>query len=59
MLTGDCSLRYHVLRKSASERFEDGTVPFTSIVALKFGLDTLLEGPAPGGTEQRSPREQR
>lgn len=41
--------RYHVLRKSASERFEDGTVPFTSIVALKFGLDTLLEGPAPGG----------
>jgi hypothetical protein len=54
VLTGDCPLRYHVLRKSASERFEDGTLPFTSIVALKFGLDTLLEGPAPGGTEQRT-----
>jgi hypothetical protein len=39
-----------VLRKLPSERFEDGTVPFTSIVALKFGFDTVLKDPAPGGT---------
>jgi len=43
-------LRYHILRKLPSERFEDGTIPFTSIVALKFGFDTLQQDPAPGGT---------
>ncbi len=30
--------RYHVLRKSIPARFEDGTIPFLSIVALGFGL---------------------
>uniref|UniRef100_A0A1Y1MDE5 Aminotransferase class V domain-containing protein n=2 Tax=Photinus pyralis TaxID=7054 RepID=A0A1Y1MDE5_PHOPY len=31
----------HVLRNQLHERFEDGTVPFLSIMALKHGFDTL------------------
>nr|XP_003703471.2 PREDICTED: molybdenum cofactor sulfurase 1 isoform X1 [Megachile rotundata] len=32
---------YHVKRKSLHERFEDGTVPFLSIISLRHGFDIL------------------
>ncbi|KAK5644280.1 hypothetical protein RI129_008125 [Pyrocoelia pectoralis] len=33
--------RVHVPKKQLHERFEDGTLPFLSIIALKHGFDTL------------------
>lgn len=35
------SENFHVKRKNLSERFEDGTVPFLSIISLKQCFDTL------------------
>ncbi|XP_043250230.1 molybdenum cofactor sulfurase 1 [Colletes gigas] len=32
---------FHVKRKSLHQRFEDGTVPFLSIISLKYGFDIL------------------
>ncbi|XP_069687555.1 molybdenum cofactor sulfurase 2 [Periplaneta americana] len=41
------SQREHFLRPALSDRFEDGTLPFLSIVALRHGFDTLQQ--LPGG----------
>ncbi|XP_067008145.2 molybdenum cofactor sulfurase 2 [Anabrus simplex] len=35
------SERFHVSRPNLSDRFEDGTLPFLSIAALRHGFDTL------------------
>jgi len=32
-------IRYHVLRKGAAEKFEDGSVAFLNILALRHGLE--------------------
>ncbi|CAG2059987.1 unnamed protein product, partial [Timema podura] len=37
------SERYHVPRPTLSDRFEDGTLPFLSILALRHGFDTLKQ----------------
>ncbi|XP_014670764.1 PREDICTED: molybdenum cofactor sulfurase-like isoform X2 [Priapulus caudatus] len=41
------SERYHTCRLGISERFEDGTIPFLEIAALRHGFD-VLEGMAGG-----------
>ncbi|CAG5130898.1 unnamed protein product [Candidula unifasciata] len=33
--------RFHVFRDTLHERFEDGTLPFLSIISLRLGLDAL------------------
>ncbi|KAL4229526.1 hypothetical protein ACF0H5_012566 [Mactra antiquata] len=35
------SQRYHVSRTSISERFEDGTLPYLDIIALRHGFDVI------------------
>ncbi|BFZ22694.1 hypothetical protein BsWGS_25733 [Bradybaena similaris] len=35
--------RFHVFRETLHERFEDGTLPFLSIISLKHGLDVLTK----------------
>ncbi|XP_059179116.1 molybdenum cofactor sulfurase-like [Physella acuta] len=33
--------RFHVFREALHDRFEDGTIPFLSIISLRHGLDTV------------------
>lgn len=33
--------RFHVFRPNLAERFEDGTIPFLDIIAVRHGLDAL------------------